>query len=122
MSHQGPVIVVVSALGGMTDQLVELMRMDSGSHCISDMLDSFRRRYDELIISMIDADGQTAVRDDISQLLAALQKDMEQLSRDAYFQDNIVSWGSACQASLLTECSVLETLFWCRAGAYIDSF
>ena len=29
MAHQEPVIVVVSALGGMTDQLVELMQMDS---------------------------------------------------------------------------------------------
>ncbi|HJE38431.1 MAG TPA: aspartate kinase [Candidatus Amulumruptor caecigallinarius] len=93
MAHQEPVIVVVSALGGMTDQLVELMQMDSRSSKVTEMLDAFGCRYANLISAMIDESIQPQVRTDINRLLRELQKDIGNAPRDTYFQDKIISYG-----------------------------
>lgn len=93
MSHEEPVIVVVSALGGMTDQLVELSKSASMSARTSYLIETFGRRYSDLIDDLIGENEQPQVRKAIRSLLDALRDDIADRSRDEFFQDCIISYG-----------------------------
>ena len=115
MAHQEPVIVVVSALGGMTDQLVELMQMDSRSSKVTEMLDAFGCRYANLISAMIDESIQPQVRTDINRLLRELQKDIGNAPRDTYFQDKIISYGERLSSVFVSRLFGAKTPCWYRS-------
>lgn len=93
MSHEEPVIVVVSALSGMTDQLVELSKTDKTSARKSYLLDTFGKRYAELTENLIGEDEQAEVLSSIATLLDELRYDIDNRPHDEYFQDRIISYG-----------------------------
>lgn len=93
MSQNNPVIVVVSALGGMTDRLVELSQVDCMSPRISYTINSFRDRFESLISSLIGMCEQSDVMSEINALLKELEYTLHNAVHGLYFQDLIVSYG-----------------------------
>lgn len=68
-----PVVVVVSALGGVTDQLIRLGRMADGGEDYADTLDALAARHRAMIADVVPAPQQPAVTTEVERLLDELR-------------------------------------------------
>ncbi len=70
----GPVIVVVSALGGLTDKLISTARMAAGGEDFSGELKAIAERHHEIIANVVPKEKQADVRSRVDALLGELER------------------------------------------------
>lgn len=69
---EGPVIVVVSALGGLTDKLIATARMAAAGEEFSPEMDAITERHHKIIADVVDKEKQPEVRRRVDCLLEEL--------------------------------------------------
>lgn len=102
-----PVIVVVSALGGLTDRLIATARMASGGdEKYKSEVDSIRQRHLDIINEVVGPDFREATQKTVSELLDALARiyDGVYLIQDLPSKtlDIIVSYGERMSSVIVT--------------------
>lgn len=101
MSQDTPVIVVVSALSGMTDRLVELSNIDGQSPRIPYLIGLFHDRFNTLVSDLIGTDVQSEVMAEIDLMLKELHDKLVGGVRGPHFQDVVVSYGERLSSTLI---------------------
>lgn len=80
-SIPGKAIVVVSALGGLTDKLIATAKMAAdGNQQWHDEMESFRKRHFDIIEALVDPRSQKEVEEKVADLLNSLEKTYEGVS------------------------------------------
>lgn len=102
MSHDEPIIVVVSALGGMTDQLVELADSAISGTDASHHFETFARRFENLAADLLTEPMRTHVKSMIGEWLEALRIDLMDAPHDKHFHDVILSYGERMSSMFIS--------------------
>lgn len=106
-SNTSPLIVVVSALGGLTDRLILTARKAAtGDETYQDDLEAIKKRHEDIINELVPPNNRDEVSKVIHQLLAELRRNYDGvfLLRDLppHTLDVIVSFGERMSSVIVT--------------------
>jgi len=117
--------VVVSAMSGMTDQLIALVAMaERGDNAVTAALHDIGRRYTETTHKLVAGDGRVVLLDQWSQDATAIEGILESVAAEKiasqFTRDVIAGFGEIWSARLLAA-HLQQELGADRAGTWVDA-
>lgn len=122
-AEKEPVIVVVSALGGLTDKLIALMDMAKRGESISSEFESIIMRHKTIIDQLVPETKQTEVTQRIMSLLEDLRSIFERVGKNIKFdqqtKDLILSFGERMSSVIIS--NIIENAHYAYSPDFIKT-